>query len=151
MISDDAVRGVNAVRISGTKVTGVGTSGGNILDGGEQRSEDVSVVVGASVLKDGDETFETEAGVDVFVGKRSQAAVGLAIILDKDVVPDLKNVRIILIDEMGGIAAADPVVVNLGAGTARTLVAHLPEVVLHIAGQDMIFSNTDGKPEVARF
>ena len=51
-------------------------------------------------------------------------------------VPDLEHVGVVAVDEMGGIAAADAVVVDLGARSARADVAHLPEVVLHVVGQD---------------
>ena len=41
-------------------------------------------------------------------GEAAQRAVGLAVELDEDVVPDLEHVRIVTIHEMGSIAAANP-------------------------------------------
>ena len=56
--------------------------------------------------------------------------------LYEDEVPDLHHIGVVHVDEVGGVPTADPVVVDLRAGTARPGVAHLPEVVLHVALQD---------------
>lgn len=50
--------------------------------------------------------------------------------LDEDDVPDLQHVGIVHVDEVRRVTAADAVVVDLRAGTARAHIAHLPEVVL---------------------
>jgi len=64
--------------------------------------------------------LESETGIDVFGGQRSQALVNFAVVLDKDNVPDFENVRIVLIDEVRGVTlATDAVIVDLSTGTTR--------------------------------
>ena len=84
--------------------------------------------------------LEAHAGVDMLGGQRLERAIRLAIELDEHMVPDLEHIGVARVDEMRGVAAAaDAVVVNLGAWAARTGLAHFPEVVLHIAWNDMVF------------
>lgn len=56
--------------------------------------------------------------------------------LDEDQVPDLQHVGVVHVDQVGGVPAPDAVEVDLAAGSAGARVPHLPEVVLHAAGQD---------------
>jgi hypothetical protein len=49
---------------------------------------------------------------------------------------------------VGGVAAADAVVVELGAGAAGAGVAHLPEVVLHAALEHVVLGQV-AQPELA--
>ena len=60
----------------------------------------------------------------------------------------LEDVGVVLVDEVGGVASADAVVVQLGAGAARARVAHLPEVVLHAALEDVVLGEV-AQPELA--
>ncbi|KAI7360092.1 Alanine--tRNA [Hortaea werneckii] len=90
----------------------------------------------------------TSTGIDVLVRQRLQSAVRLTVVLDEDVVPDLEHIRVILVDEICSIAIADAVVVNFRARTTGTLVAHFPEVVLHVTGEDVIFGNANTFPEL---
>jgi len=64
--------------------------------------------------------LEAEASIDVFGGQRAQALVNFAVVLDKDDVPDFENVRIVLVDEVRGVAlATNAVIVDLSTGTTR--------------------------------
>ena len=117
--------------------------------------EDVGVVVGSFVLEDGDEAFEAHAGIDVFGWEGAERAVLLAIELDEDVVPDLDDVGVAGVDEVGGVAFLDAhrgeaIDVDLCAGAARAGLAHLPEVVLHVSGEDVV-RRQDLEPEVFGF
>ena len=72
-------------------------------------------------------------------GKWLQRAVGFAIELDEHVVPDFEHIRIAAVHKMRGVAATDAIEVNLTARSARTRLAHLPKVVLHVARNHMTF------------
>ena len=50
--------------------------------------------------------------------------------LNEDKIPDLQDVGVIHVDQVGSIAAPDPVIVDLSAGPTGALITHLPEVVL---------------------
>lgn len=56
--------------------------------------------------------------------------------LDEDQVPDLQDIGIVHVDQVRCVPASDAVEVHLAAGAARPRVSHLPEVVLHAAGQN---------------
>ena len=62
-----------------------------------------------SSLDDRDESLEAHATVDVLLGQRLEAAVGLAVELHEDQVPDLQHVGIVLVDEVRRVAPSDPV------------------------------------------
>jgi len=58
--------------------------------------------------------------------------------LNEHQVPDLQDVGVVHVDQVGGVPAPDAVVVDLAAGATGARVAHLPEVVVHAAGQDTL-------------
>ncbi|KAG9796345.1 hypothetical protein KCU88_g142, partial [Aureobasidium melanogenum] len=129
MVRNHSVGGIDAILVLVAKFAGVRSGTGNLLDAVEQRSKDVRIVVGQFVLEDTDESLETHARVDVFVGQRAQTLIRLPVVLNKHVVPDLQHVRIVLVDETGSIApASDSVIVNFGTRTTWTLVTHFPEI-----------------------
>jgi hypothetical protein len=61
----------------------------------------------------------------MFGGKWTKLAVVLAIELNKYVVPDLKDVGVILIDEVSSISPSNAIVVDFAARTAGTSRTHL--------------------------
>ncbi len=72
-------------------------------------------------------------------------AVGEVLVLHKDEVPDFYDVGVGLVDQVAAGAAASgfllgtaDVDVDLGAGAAGTGVAHLPEVVVLVAEEDVV-------------
>ena len=58
--------------------------------------------------------------------------------LDENKIPDLQNVGVIQVDQVGGITAPNPVIVDLGAGPTGALIPHLPEVVLGAERQNAL-------------
>ena len=62
-----------------------------------------------SFLDDGDESLEAHSAVDVLLGERLEAAVGLAVELHEHEVPDLQNVGVVLVDEVRRVAPSDTV------------------------------------------
>ena len=78
-----------------------------------------------------------------------ERAVRLAVKLHEHQVPDLEDVRVVLVDQLRHLAAADAVVVDLGARPARAGVAHLPKVLLHAERQDAVRRQAHADPDVA--
>ncbi len=96
--------------------------------------EDVGVVVGAFALHDHAEALEAHAGIDVLGFQGFKGAVGFAVELHEDEVPDFDDLGVVLVDEVfaghfGFFLVGTNVDMDFGAGTAGTLVAHFPEVV----------------------
>ena len=118
--------------------------------------EDIRVVVAdLRVLEVGEifraldnagEALEAHAGIDMLRGQRSEGAVGVGVVLDEDVVPDLDATGVAAVDELGAFAlavlgqldgAGGEVDVDFGAGAAGAGVGHHPEVVLLVAVDDV--------------
>lgn len=55
--------------------------------------------------------------------------------LDEDEVPDLQHAWVVHVDEVRRVTPADAVKVDLRAGAAGALVAHLPKIILAAKGQ----------------
>ena len=149
VVGHDAVGHVDVAVVLGADLSGVRPGAGDAADLVEEGDEDVGVVVGVDALQDGREALEAHAGVDVLGREGPEAAVGLAVELDEDVVPDLDDVGQVGVDAAGGVAAADAVVVDLRARPAGSRGAHLPEVVLGVEGQDAVGGEVV-EPDVAR-
>mmetsp|Transcript_65922 Transcript_65922/g.187259 ORF Transcript_65922/g.187259 Transcript_65922/m.187259 type:complete len:297 (+) Transcript_65922:2540-3430(+) len=136
VVRDDAVRHVHVVRVVVADLARVGPRAGLRLDVVEDAREHVGVVVAALVHEHRGHPLEAHAGVDALCRQLDEAAVGLAVELHEDVVPDLEDVGVVHVDEVRRVAAADAVVVDLRARATGAGLAHLPEVVLHVEGQD---------------
>ncbi len=141
----------------------------------EDGFEDVGVVVadlsGFEVgevfraLDDAGEALEAHPGIDMLRRQRGEGAVGVGVVLDEDVVPDLDAARVAAIDELRAFTlaflaqldgAGGEVDVDLGAGAAGAGVGHHPEVVLLVAVDDVdVGIEADGAeffgPEVPAF
>jgi len=113
VIRDDSVSGVHSIDVLLSKFPRVRSSTGEFLDLVEDGSEDVGVVVGSNVLKNGNESLETHSSVDVPVGKRSKGSVEFSVVLHEHVVPDLEDVGVVVVDEVSGVSTSDSVVVDL--------------------------------------
>ena len=113
-------------------------------DGLDDWLKHVGVVVGSFALQYTDEAFETHTRVNVFGGKFHQLAVGHTVVLHEHQVPDLNHLWVVFVDEFatGDLLAGcivSQVNMDLGARTARTRLAHLPEIVLFVAVDDTVF------------
>ena len=122
--------------------TGVGLSG-RLAQVADQRLEDVGVVVALFALKDGGQTLEAHARVDVLGWKRFEAAIRLPHELHEDEVPDFDDLRMVLVHQVGTrnggpVGCASDVDVDFGARSARPRFSHLPEVVLLVGFQDAL-------------
>ena len=113
----------------------------NTLD---RRLEDIGVVIGLLALQNHAQTLEAHARIDIAGRQRLQRAVGLAVELHEDEVPDLDHLRMARIDHLAARLGGDlrliaQVEMNLRAGTAGTRLTHLPEVVVLVAADDVVF------------
>ena len=114
-----------------------------VLDLGDDGREDVGVVVGTLALHEAHQALEAHARIDDVHLQRLQAAVGLAVILHEHDVPNLDNLRMVLVDQflarhLGLLFLRAEVDVDLRAGTAGACVAHLPEVVVLVSVDDVV-------------
>ena len=115
--------------------------GGDFIDHG---GEDVGIVVRCLPLQGHAEAFEAHAGVDYLCGKRLEGLVGFAVELHEHEVPYLDYLRVVLVDQFGAgngltFLVASEVDVYFRAGTAGSRVAHLPEIVVLVAVDDVAF------------
>ena len=148
-VGDAEADGADVVRDHAHRHVGLGVLAvfvaGKFADAGEHPGEHVGVVVAVLALQHGAEALEAHAGVDVAGGQRLQVAVGEALVLHEHEVPDLDDVRVGLVHQLaagqarGGLLlrGAD-VDVDLGAGAAGAGLAHLPEVVVLVAQEDVV-------------
>ena len=137
--------------------------------------EDVGVVVAdlrgfevgevLRALDDAGEALEAHAGIHMLRRQRGEGAVGVGVVLDEDVVPDLDAARVAAVNELRAFAlailaqldgAGGEVDVNFRAGAAGAGVGHHPEVVLLVAVDDVdVGIEADGAeffgPEVPAF
>ncbi len=69
----------------------------------------------------------------------------LPVKLDEHEVPDFKHIWVIHVDQVGGISAANAIIVDLAAGSTWTGVPHLPEIIFHAPWQNtaLIHSKTE--------
>ena len=102
-------------------------------------------------LQHADQALEAHTRVDDVHGEFLQRAVGLAVELHEHEVPYLDNLWVVLVHKVTTADAAGLALslwtginVNLRAGTTGTCVAHLPEVVVLVAIDDMVLGHMLG-------
>ena len=106
--------------------------------------ENVGVVVGVLALEHANETFESHSGIDNIHCQRSERTVGLTIELHKHDVPNLDDLRIILVHKLStGYSAVflfgrARVYVNLRTRSAGSGIAHFPKIIVSISVQNMV-------------
>ena len=114
----------------------------------EDRTEQVGFVVGdhhvpeflesACPLHDRADALESHAGIDMAGREWHEGSVGIGIELDENKVPDLDALGAALVDQCSlGVTIRGQVDVEFRAGAAGACLAHHPEVVLPVSGDDM--------------
>ena len=111
----------------------------------DDRGEHVSVVVAGLALENGADTFETHTSIDVLGLQRNQGAVAHAFVLHEHVIPNF-NVAVVfavhaldrVLECFGLRSEVTAVVMDFGAGAARTGVAHFPEVGVSVEAHDAV-------------
>ena len=109
----------------------------------QHRLEHIGVVIGGLALYRTHQTFEAHTGVDHFLCQRFEGAVCFAVVLHEHDVPYLDHLRMVFVHQLaaghfGALFGTAAVHMDLAARTARTRLAHLPEVVMLVAVQDMV-------------
>mmetsp|Transcript_9357 Transcript_9357/g.15007 ORF Transcript_9357/g.15007 Transcript_9357/m.15007 type:complete len:626 (+) Transcript_9357:1284-3161(+) len=151
VIGNDTVRHILVADIFGTQSAGVRLwVAGQLLDFFKERHEDIGIVVGIDTLQDASKTFETHTGIDVLGGERSKRSIGLTIELNENVVPDFNDIWQIGVDQFGGVASSNTIVVDFRTRTAGPRGTHLPKVILGAKGQDL-FGRKILQPNVSAF
>ncbi len=115
----------------------------------DNRSEHVGIVVAGLALKNSADTFETHTGIDVLSLQRNQGAIAHAFVLHEHVIPNF-NIAVVFavhaldrVPERFGLRSeVAAVIVDFGAGAARTGVAHFPEVGVSIKAHDAVIRKT---------
>lgn len=98
MIGNDAVGSVDSIDILGTKFASIRSCATKFLDLVHDRLKNIGIIVGQLVLEDRDDAFEAHSSVYVFRRKRLEGSVFLTIELDKDVIPDFDDCRVVTVD-----------------------------------------------------
>ena len=109
----------------------------------EHRLKDIGVVVRGLALDRTNQTLKAHTGIDHFLCQRLQRTVRLAVILHEDDVPDLDDLRVIFVHQLTSrhfrtLLSRTAVHVDLTTRTARTRIAHFPEVIMLVAVQNMV-------------
>mmetsp|Transcript_51491 Transcript_51491/g.85529 ORF Transcript_51491/g.85529 Transcript_51491/m.85529 type:complete len:613 (+) Transcript_51491:698-2536(+) len=153
VVSDDTVSGVEVLvgGIVSAVLARVRVGGaGHFLDTPEDLLEHVDVVVAHLLLQNRRDPLQSHSSVDVFGGKGVEGLGVLAVVLDEDKVPDLNDLRVVHVHQVGDVSASHTVVVDLSAWSTWPSEAHLPEVLLHAKGKDAGGRDADEvDPEVA--
>ena len=108
--------------------------------------EDVCVVVRLLALDGTHQTLKAHTGIDYIHAKGFEMAVGLALELHEHDVPYLDDLWVVLVDKFTSghlclLLSRTAVQMNLGTGTTRTCIAHLPEIVVLVAVDDVVGRN----------
>ena len=115
----------------------------------DNRSEHVSIVVAGLALENSADTFETHTGINVLGLERNEGAVAHAFVLHEHVIPNF-NVAVVfaihaldrVLERFGLRSEVATVIMDFGARTARTGVAHFPEVGVCIKTHDAVIRKT---------
>ena len=108
-----------------------------------KRLKHVGVVVGLHARHGHHQALEAHAGIDVLGGQLHQAFVGEALEFHEHIVPHFHHLRVVGVDQLparfgGYFGLVAQIDMNFGARPARTRVAHFPEVIFLISGQNPV-------------
>ena len=112
-------------------------------DASNRRLEHIGIVVRLLALKNHTQALEAHTGIYILCRQGLQRAISLAVELHKYKVPNLDNLRVAHIYHLTArnlcyLLLVAKVVVNLATRTARTSLAHLPEVILLVTTDDVV-------------
>ena len=121
---------------------------GNLLFGLDYWLEYVGIIVRVLALQHANQALKSHTGIDNIHAQLLERTVGLAVELHEHKVPNLDNLWIVLVYKLTTALTAGSLLlrgtrvnVNLRARTARTCIAHLPEVIMLVSVDDMILGN----------
>ena len=124
---------------------------GDVLLGLDDGLEDIGIVVRVLALHHAYQALEAHTRINDVHRQRFQRTVSLAVELHEYDVPDLYDLWVVLVHQFAACLAGSltllrstRVDVDLRAGTARTRVAHLPEVVVLVTVNDVVLGHMLG-------
>ena len=106
MVGDDTVRGVDPVHVIIPELSCIWSDTGQFLNLRENGHENICVVVGSLSLDNRDKPFETHPSINMLRRQWLERPVFFAVELNKDVIPNLQNIWVVLVDSMGCITTA---------------------------------------------
>ena len=105
---------------------------------GNDRRENVGVVVRLYSLYSHTQTFEAHTGINYLSRKSFERAVGFAVVLHKYIVPNLNHLWVTSVYEcqavnLGAFVVVTDVDMYFGARATRSCIAHFPEIVFFVS------------------
>ena len=105
--------------------------------------EDICIIVRVLVLQHANQALEAHTGIDDVHREWFERTVSLAVVLHEHDVPDLDHLWVVLVYQLTAwhlslLLRSTRVNMDLRARTARTRIAHLPEVVVLVAVDDVV-------------
>lgn len=134
VIRDDSIGSVDTVFIFVTKFAFIRSCASKLLNLGKYGSENVCIVVGRDVVEYGNKSFETHSSVYVLGRKCSQFTRGLTVVLDENVVPDLKDIGVIGVDKVSGVSATDSVKMDFTVNPSKLTLISTEANYTHLQG-----------------
>ena len=112
-------------------------------DGLNQRLENIGIIIRRFPLQRHTKTLETHTRIYDLCRQRFECTVGLTIVLHKDKVPNLYNLRVALVHQRKTVDSrtlglATQVDVHFRTRTARSRIAHFPEIIMSVTVDDMV-------------
>ena len=116
----------------------------NATNFGNDRSENVSVIIRLNTLHGHTQTFEAHAGINHLGRKSFERAIGFAVVLHKHIVPNLNHLRVTSVYKrqtvnLSAVFVATDIDMNFGAGATWSCVSHFPEIIFLISIDNTIF------------
>lgn len=133
MVRDDSIRCINTVRVLLSKISLVWSHSTDLLRFLNDRREKLCVIVRPFPLYYGHKPFKTHCPIDVVFGKGPMGTITFAIKLDEDNVPEFEHVWVILVHQVRGVAATNPIEVNF-AVQDLSLNAILVDMGIYVQG-----------------
>ena len=104
-------------------------------------TKQIRIVIRQLALQHARDALEPHAGIDGRARKRRHHAVGCAIELHEDQIPDFDEALAWIVGKLACAGFGAEVVIDFRARTARAGIAHLPEVVVFIQAKDARLRN----------
>ena len=109
-----------------------------------RRLENIRIVIALLALQHHTQTFKAHTGINMMRGQRLELSVGFAVELHEDQIPNLDHLRMTGIDQFATgdlrtLLFVTQIVMDLATGATWTGIAHLPEVIMLVSQQNMIF------------
>ncbi|CCY11420.1 uncharacterized protein BN460_01570 [Porphyromonas sp. CAG:1061] len=108
-----------------------------------QWGKDIGIIITHLALQSHTEALQAHTSINHLIRQTYQRAIGLAIVLHKDKVPNLHHLWVVTIHQaltiyLGTLLIATQVNMNFGARTTWSCLTHLPKIIVLIAINDAL-------------